>query len=32
MLGREFADGTITGLFELPVTRPTIALLVVYLL
>ncbi len=32
--GREFADGTITGLFALPVTRPTIALakLLVYLL
>lgn len=31
--GREFVDGTITGLFALPVTRPTIALakLVVYL-
>jgi ABC-2 type transport system permease protein len=32
--GREFADGTITGLFGLPVSRPTLALakLVVYLL
>ncbi len=31
--GREFADGTITGLFALPIPRPTIALakLVVYL-
>jgi len=25
MFGREFADGTITGLFALPVSRPTIA-------
>jgi ABC-2 type transport system permease protein len=34
LFGREFADGTITGLFALPVTRRTIALakLVVYLL
>lgn len=32
MLGREFADGTITGLFALPVRRSTIALakLIVY--
>jgi ABC-2 type transport system permease protein len=32
--GREFADGTVTGLFALPVSRPTIALakLIVYLL
>lgn len=32
--GREFADGTITGLFGLPVSRPTLALakLVVYLM
>lgn len=34
MFGREFTEGTITGLFGLPVTRPTIALakLVIYLL
>ena len=34
LIGREFADGTITGLFALPVSRPTIALakLLVYLL
>jgi ABC-2 type transport system permease protein len=34
MLGREFADGTVTGLFGLPVSRATIALakLAVYLL
>lgn len=34
LFGREFADGTVTGLYGLPVTRPTIALakLVVYLL
>lgn len=34
MLGREFADGTVTGLFGLPVARSTIALakLAVYLL
>lgn len=34
MLGREFTDGTITGLFGLPVSRTTIALakLLVYLL
>ena len=34
LYGREFAEGTITGLFALPVTRPTIALakLAVYLL
>jgi ABC-2 type transport system permease protein len=33
LLGREFADGTITGLFALPVGRPTLALakLLVYL-
>lgn len=33
LFGREFADGTITGLFGLPVSRPTIAAakLVVYL-
>ncbi|MFC8907026.1 ABC transporter permease [Micromonospora sp. NPDC057140] len=34
LFGREFADGTVTGLFALPVSRPTIALakLIVYLL
>ncbi len=34
IVGREFADGTITGLFALPVSRPTIvaAKLAVYLL
>ncbi|MBE1489655.1 ABC transporter permease [Plantactinospora soyae] len=34
LVGREFADGTVTGLFALPVSRPTIALakLIVYLL
>lgn len=34
IFGREFADGTITGLFGLPVARPTIALakLIVYLM
>jgi ABC-2 type transport system permease protein len=34
IIGREFADGTVSGLFALPVRRPTIALakLVVYLL
>ncbi|GAA1388212.1 ABC transporter permease [Catellatospora chokoriensis] len=34
MFGREFTDGTITGLFGLPVTRPTIAAakLIVFLL
>ena len=34
MVGREFADGTVTGLFALPVRRDTIALakLLVYLL
>jgi ABC-2 type transport system permease protein len=34
LYGREFTEGTITGLFALPVTRPTIALakLTVYLL
>ena len=34
IFGREFAEGTITGLFGLPVSRPTIALakLAVYLL
>lgn len=33
LLGREFADGTITGLFALPVSRPALALakLLVYL-
>ncbi|MDI1463484.1 ABC transporter permease [Catellatospora sp. KI3] len=34
MFGREFTDGTVTGLFGLPVTRPALALakLVVFLL
>jgi ABC-2 type transport system permease protein len=34
LFGREFAEGTITGLFGLPVNRPTLALakLIVYLL
>jgi ABC-2 type transport system permease protein len=34
MYGREFAEGTITGLFGLPVARPTLALakLIVYLM
>ncbi len=34
LFGREFTDGTITGLFGLPVTRPTIAAakLIVFLL
>ncbi|MFD0598823.1 ABC transporter permease [Catellatospora coxensis] len=34
MFGREFADGTITGLFAIPISRPTLALakLIVYLI